>query len=218
MTTSLLLFLVCGITLIVLGILLRREGKKSSDPKNHGYGLISIYLGSYLTIVGTSHTFLHKTAWTDDSKQLFFYILIGTSLLFAVLFGISLLLHSLKSGSKIGLGSAGIWTIASIVVAIIGFSRVASMNDGWTRENINEQKNICEANGSYDCECYMNYIRKTYANKEEFNEKMGDESKYKDKAIMVEYLSKNCLKCDSTRIKRETQKIGEGEGGLPADF
>ena len=218
MTTSLLMFLIGGLILILMGILLRRDGKKSSDQKNHGYGLISIYLGSYLLIIGGAHSFLHKTAWTDDSKQLFLFILIGTSLLFALLFGTSLLLHSLKSGSKIGLSSAAIWIISAVVIGIIGFSRVSIMNDGWTRENITDLENACKSEGKYDCDCKLDYIIKNYPNKEEYNEKMGDESKYPDKDKMDIYLEKNCLRCDSLKMKRETQKIGEGDGGLPADF
>jgi hypothetical protein len=218
MTTSLLMFLFGGLTLILMGILLRRDGKKSSDQKNHGYGLISIYLGSYLLIIGGAHSFLHKTAWTDDSKQLFLFILIGTSLFFALLFGTSLLLHSLKSGSKIGLSATAVWTIASILTCITGFSKVASMNDGWTKENMTDLENACKSEGKYDCDCKLDYIIKNYPNKEEYNEKMGDEAKYPDKANMDIYLEKNCLRCDSLKMKRETQKIGEGDGGLPADF
>jgi len=207
MGTSFILFLVGGITLTVLGIILRRDGKKSSNAKNHGYGLVSIFLGSYLLIIGSAHSFLRKAAWTDDSLQLFLYILSGTTLLFAVMFGISLLLHSLKSSSKIGLISAAIWTISAISVTVICFFKVSSMNDGWTKENTTDLVNACKSDGKYDCDCKLDYIIKNYPNKEEYNEKMGDESKYPDKDKMDVYLEKNCLKCDSLKMKRETLTI-----------
>lgn len=204
MGTSFILFLIGGITLTVLGIFLRRDGKKSSNAKNHGYGLVSIFLGSYLLIIGSAHSFLRKAAWTDDSLQLFLYILSGTTLLFAVMFGISLLLHSLKSSSKIGLISAAIWTISAISVAVICFFKVSSMNDGWTKENMTEIDKQCKSDGKFDCDCKLDYIIKNYPNKEDYNEKMGDESKYPDEDKMDVYLEKNCLKCDSLKMKRET--------------
>lgn len=219
MTNSLLLFLVGGITLIVMGILLRRDGKKSSNQKNHGYGLISIYLGLYLLIIGGAHSFLHKTAWTDDSKQLFLFILIGTSLLFALLFGTSLLLHSLKSGSKIGLSASAVWSIASIIICISGFSKVASMNDGWTKEKEKAFIDRCKSEDKYDCDCKFQIVKSTYPNPEDYNSVIEDEVK-NSSAIntLNSKFTNQCLKCDTLKMKRETQKIGEGDGGLPADF
>lgn len=218
MSISLILFLTIGLLLIVLGFLLRRDGKKSSDAKNHGYGLIAIYLGFYFLIIGASHTFLHKQAWTDDSKQLFLLILSGSTGFFALLFGIGMLLSSLKGGSKIGTLSAALWSVGAIGISFVVISKISKMNDGWTKEKMTDQENRCKSEGKYDCDCKLDYIIKNYPNKEEYNEKMGDESKYPDKDKMVIYLEKNCLRCDSLKMKRETQKVGEGEGGLPADF
>ncbi len=218
MSISLILFLTVGLLLIVLGFLVRRDGKKSSDAKNHGYGLIAIYLGFYFLIIGASHTFLHKQAWTDDSKQLFLLILSGSTGFFALLFGIGMLLSSLKGGSKIGTLSAALWSVGAIGISFVVISKISKMNEGWTKENRNEIKNRCESKGDYDCDCQISYIIKKYPNKVDYNEKMGNETKYKDKSIMEEYLKKNCLKCDSLKMQRETQKIGEGNQGLPADF
>ena len=213
------MFLIGGLILILMGILLRRDGKKSSDQKNHGYGLISIYLGSYLLIIGGAHSFLHKTAWTDDSKQLFLFILIGTSLLFALLFGTSLLLHSLKSGSKIGLSSAAIWIISAVVIGIFGFSRVSNMNDGWTKEKEKAFIDRCKSEDKYDCDCKFQIVKSAYPNPEDYNSIIEDEVKNASaiNALNIKFTNQ-CLKCDTLKMKRETQKIGEGDGGLPADF
>lgn len=219
MTTSLLLFLTIGLSLIVMGIILRRDGKKSNDAKIHGYGLIALFLGIFLLIIGSAHSFLHKAAWTDDNKQLFFFILIGTSLLFAVLFGVSFLLHSLKSGSKIGLISASLWAISSIAVSVIGFSKVSTMNDGWTKEKEKAFIDRCKSEDKYDCDCKFQIVKSTYPDPEDYNVLIEDEVKNSAAIGTLNGLFANqCLKCDTLKTKRETQKVGEGEGGLPADF
>ncbi|MBM3455986.1 MAG: hypothetical protein FJX80_12715 [Bacteroidetes bacterium] len=208
MGTSFILFLVGGITLTVLGIILRRDGKKSSNAKNHGYGLVSIFLGSYLLIIGSAHSFLRKAAWTDDSLQLFLYILSGTTLLFAVMFGISLLLHSLKSSSKIGLISAAIWTISAISVAVIAFFKVSSMNDGWTSERQKRFIDKCKSEDKYDCDCTLKIIKSTYPNPEDYNAVIDDETKNSAAiSTLKDKFNSQCLKCDSAKMKRETLTI-----------
>jgi len=219
MTSSMILFLIGGIFLIVFGFLLRFEGKKVNDSKYHGYGLIAIYLGFYLLIVGSSYTFLHKESWTDDSKQMFLYIFEGVSAFFAVLFGIGMLIHSIKANSKIGLGSAAFWTVASIAFAIIGLIKVSAMNDGWTKEKQKAFIDRCKSEDKYDCDCKLQIVKSTYPNPEDYNSVIDDEVENAAaiNALTIKFNNQG-LKCDSLKMKRETQKIGEGEGGLPADF
>ena len=219
MTSIFILSLIGGTSLFIMGLLLRKNGKKSADGKIHGYGTIATYLGLYLLIFGSAYKFLHKDAWTDDNRQLFLFILIGSALLFCILFGLGFLRYASKSGSKIAFSSAIIYSVASILVSFIGFSKVSSMNDGWTQEKEKRFLDRCKSEDKYDCDCKLDIVKANYPNPEDYNAIVDNEANNaKAVSTLNDKFNTACMKCDSIKIQRETEQVGEGEGGLPADF
>lgn len=219
MTSLFILSLIGGISLFIMGFLLKKNGKKSADGKIHGYGTIATYLGLYLLIFGSAYKFLHKEAWTDDNKQLFLFILIGAALIFTLLFGLGFLRHSLKTGAKVARIAAAIWIISNITVAFIGFSKVSSMNDGWTYEKEKRFFDRCKSEDKYDCDCKLDIVKANYPNPEDYNAIFENEANNaKAVSTLNNKFNTECMKCDPVKIQRETQQVGEGEGGLPADF
>lgn len=210
MSIFLISTLVLGISFFILGLLLRKDGKKLSKPMNNSHGLIGIYLGSFIFILGIAYTFLYKNAWTDDNKQLFLYIILSVALLFSLLYSFSMVLNALKSSSKIGLINSSFWALSFSFIGLIGFLSVNKMNKGWTKEKETAIKNRCKSEGKYDCDCMLELIKTKYINPEDYNSLMENETENRLnidalKTVLVD----KCLKCDSIKMGAETLVIGE---------
>ena len=207
----LILSLLISAIFFTLGIFLRKDGKKSTNPLNYSHGMIGIYLGCFILILGIAYTFLFKEAWTDDNKQLFFYVLLSSSFLFSLLFSLGILIKSFKSKNKIGLINASFWSLSCVFIGAFGFLRISNMNNGWTNEKEYGIINRCKSEGKYDCDCMFEFIKSTFSNPQDYNALMEDETKNNSKinALRTKFDGK-CLKCDSLKMVNQTLSIDEG--------
>ncbi len=215
------LALVISLTLVLSigGFFLKRDFKKSDNQNNKTFGTIFFYAGLLVLIVGVAHEFLHKTSWTDDRKQLFLYISMGSILIYTILICALFGLKAKKESNKIGLI---VWS-ALLIIGIIGsfasFSRISAMNEGWSKEKeslfLNNCERVCptcDSNSgkvleSLDCSCQLTYTKIKYPKFEDYN-------KEKDTKAYKKYINDNCNACSEKVQEKNTNNVE----GLPDDF
>ena len=210
---SLIIIVLFALALSVGGFFMKRDAKKSENPSNKIFGQLFLFGGIAILTIGLAHAFLHKTAWTDDKKQLFLYILIAVIALYSVSMSVLFGLKSRKENNKIGFMT---WSIIAILVmtgGVSSFSKVSHMNDGWTSEREQDYLKGCisktkcpDCNAdqmeSMDCHCKLQYTKEYFPNPNDYNNNIED-------AEYLKFLENNCNVCDSMVIDKMSDKTIE---------
>lgn len=217
---SIVLIILFSIILSVGGFLMRRDYKKSNNESNKLFGQLFFFGGFLVLVIGIAHSFLHKTAWTDDRKQLFLHILNASVAIYVISMSILYGLKSKKDNNTIGLA---IWSSIALLVLISAgtlFSTISTMNDGWTRQNeadfLNNCQPVCPSCDSnatmelMDCDCQLKYTKQYFPNPEEYNNAKSDEKSMNE---YNQFLKKNCNVCDQKYLKKNTNEVE-----IPDDF
>ena len=210
---SLIIIVLFALSLSVGGFFMKRDAKKSENPANKIFGQLFLFGGIAILTIGLAHAFLHKTAWTDDKKQMFLYILIAVVGLYSVAMSVLFGLKARKENNKIGFLTWSILAILVLAGGVSSFSKVSHMNDGWTRERENrfldgchQQCPNCDSNATrelMDCNCQLKFTKQYFPNPEDYNAAKSDEEamgKYN------KFLKANCNVCDSMVIDKMSDK------------
>lgn len=207
---SLIIIVLFALALSVGGFFMKRDATKSENPANKIFGQLFLFGGIAILTIGLAHAFLHKTAWTDDKKQMFLYILIAVVGLYSVAMSVLFGLKARKENNKIGFLT---WSIIAILVlagGVSSFSKVSHMNDGWTSEKeakfLNNCQPICpdcdsDNMESLDCNCKLKFTKEYFPNPNDYNQGQENEE-YK------QYLKDNCNVCSQKYVKENTEVPG----------
>ena len=207
MIEQLLYILGVGLVAIILGIFLNRESKRKKNAKNSVFALIIILFSLNVLVIGSAHTILHFKAWSDDSKQLFYYIVLVSFVLTFLVIGLQLFRNARQSKSRLALVTSVIWVSGVLISLVLGYRWVSKMNNGWTKEKENQILDRCNAESKFDCYCKLQLIKKTYNNPTDYYAA-------KSTTILESNLIVNCSLCDTAKNSNTIQKTE----GLPDDF
>lgn len=207
---------IIGISLLFLifGIFLNRESKRKKNAKNSVYALIIILFSLNVLIIGGAHTCLHNPSWSDDSRQLFFYIALLVFFINLMIVGLQLFRNARQCNSRLALVISIIWVCGALMILTLGYRWVSKMNDCWTRENEKQVVDRCDGE-KFDCYCKLEIIKKKYSKPSEYYAIMENAklNKQKIEDLDSSFIDK-CSLCDTTKKAAVTQKIE----GLPDDF
>ena len=202
---SLLLIILFSLALSVGGFFMRRDAKKSENHSNKIFGQLFLYGGLVVLIIGLAHSFLHKTAWTDDKKQLFLFILIVSASLYTLAMSTLFGLKSKKENNQIGMIVWGLIGVLTVVGAVSLFSTARHMNDGWTREK--EKSFLENSDNQLDSWCQLNIAKQQYPNVDDYNTDKEEHNENYEKFLNL--IKEKCDKCD-TVYKNENSFVPGG--------
>ena len=193
--------------MLISGILLKIEGRKKPFEIGRHYGNLFLIGAIYFGLIYGAYKFLYQDEWTDDNLATFLLTVLSLTCLISLVYSLSFIFASRKKAGKLALIVGIFWTLATIGGGIFGYQRIGEMNEGWTRQKIQEIRNKPTV---YDNECLIKYVIDNYS-PEEYSSILSDENRSKDKDSMDNYLKSHCLKCDPEAEKAETKEIN----GLP---
>jgi hypothetical protein len=214
MIESLVYIIGISLLFLILGVFLNRESKRKKNAKNSVYALIIILFSLNVLIIGGAYALLYNPTWSDNSRQLFFYISLLSFVSDLLIIGLQLFRNARQCKSRLALVISIIWICGSIMIATLGLRWVSKMNDCWTRENEKQVIDRCDGE-KFDCYCKLEIIKKKYSKPSEYYLIMENTelNKQKIKELDASFIDK-CSLCDTTKNATVIQKIE----GLPDDF
>jgi hypothetical protein len=199
---------ILALALLFLALKLKKKAKQDTDQNLRFVSILFFLKGINLLILGNTFLILNSKGWSSENMYNMILIsaaLIGVSLL---IIGVRFLLHSKKTGLKLGMAGAAIWILV-VLAGVFGALKIGNkITSGWTPESqeailnkVNEVK--------FRKLCYLNEVMKKFPNPEDYNGITEAQQ-----AELNKVTEENCLLCDAEFEKKATKEVD----GLPDDF
>ena len=199
---------ILALLLIFLSFKFKKQAKQKNDPSLKIFSSLFFLTGINILVIGNTVLILGTKGWSTDNLFNLAVISTITIALSFLIIGLKFLLHSNKTGIKLGAVGAGIFIITIIGGALYVVKLANYRSSGWTSER---QKVIVDNVDDVQFRklCYLDEVMKMFPNPDDYNDKT-------EKQLMKlnELANKNCKLCDEEFIKRATKEVE----GLPDDF